>query len=974
MTKLLCPPELWPAFSTLLDEALELSEGERPRWLASLGAEHAAVRPWLTKVLASNPGTLDTGFMESLVVSDPEPPEFTAGQQIGPYRLIRRLGTGGMGEVWLASRSDGTLNRQVALKLPHTHLLAGVIRRRFERERDILAALSHPNIAQLYDAGVADALHPYLAMECVDGVSINEHCRDAKLSLERRLELFLQVLDAVGYAHGRLIAHRDLKPSNILVTRDGRVKLLDFGIAKLLSGETEGHMTQLTRVGMAMATPGYAAPEQLAGEPITVAVDLYALGVILHELLTGQRPFRTLRKTSPQRTDAPRASSRIEGGHAESIGGMDSKQLRRALSGDLDAIIAKALEADPLRRYGTAEAFALDIRLSRAHRPISALRIGPKTLTLKFVRRHRLGVAMAAILLVVLIGGSSGIGWYAVRADHEAERAAREAQRAAREAQRAEREAQRATSIKDFLIGVFRASDPRIAADKPRGEITARELLDASAKRIESSFEQQPATQVELLGVTADIYRELDETSRSAALYARESELANKYLGPTDGHAIDGLLGQAYDADADGDDERALALLAQADPLIRQAHLDGTAARARWLLMRGEALFADAAKIDDAEASLQSAAALFKAVAPKDPNYANALIDLGSLAVDRSKYAVAAGYYQQVIDIAQPGSQMEGALLLANQGLAMSLRRLGDFTGAAAAFEHGTDIAARTYGRDSNLYWMISSDYAQFRYERGERETALGAFETLLQSLPDRRTAFRNATDALEAAQVLRKYGHCLAVDGQGVRSVQLLERAQGLLAKSASRAFDVGRLQLDLGTAFAAADRAAEARAAFTAGIANLRLRKAPALKMASAEDSFGRFLLSQKDPLGAEAAFNEALRLSAGKASESAISAQAGLAAIAVSRADTDTALSASGRAMEQLSNVEGYYDIRLEPYVWGIRVRALTLAGTDAAAHALADRTRTAAALYYAPGSKEIREADGLLRNFNRRAALR
>jgi len=304
----------------------------------------------------------------------------------------------------------------------------------------------------------------------------------------------------------------------------------------------------------------------------------------------------------------------------------------------------------------------------------------------------------------------------------------------------------------------------------------------------------------------------------------------------------------------------------------------------------------------------------------------------------------------------------------------MSLRRLGDFTGAAAAFEHGTDIAARTYGRDSNLYWMISSDYAQFRYERGERETALGAFETLLQSLPDRRTAFRNATDALEAAQVLRKYGHCLAVDGQGVRSVQLLERAQGLLAKSASRAFDVGRLQLDLGTAFAAADRAAEARAAFTAGIANLRLRKAPALKMASAEDSFGRFLLSQKDPLGAEAAFNEALRLSAGKASESAISAQAGLAAIAVSRADTDTALSASGRAMEQLSNVEGYYDIRLEPYVWGIRVRALTLAGTDAAAHALADRTRTAAALYYAPGSKEIREADGLLRNFNRRAALR
>jgi serine/threonine-protein kinase len=973
MTKLPCPAELWPAFSTLLDQALELSEGERPRWLASLGAEHAAVRPWLAKVLASNPGTLDTDFMQSLVVS-PEPPEFAVGQQIGPYRLIRRLGTGGMGEVWLASRTDGTLNREVALKLPHTHLLAGVIRRRFERERDILAALSHPNIAQLYDAGVAAGQHPYLAMECVDGLSINEHCREAKLSLDRRLDLFLQVLDAVGYAHGRLIAHRDLKPSNILVTRDERVKLLDFGIAKLLTGETDVNMTQLTHMGTAMATPGYAAPEQLAGEPITVAVDLYALGVILHELLTGQRPFRTVRKTAQQPTDAPRASSRIEGGHAGSIGGMESRQLRRALTGDLDAIIAKALESDPLRRYGTAQAFALDIRLSREHRPISARRIGPKTLTLKFVRRHRLGVGMGVMLLLVLVGGSAGIGWYAVRAEHEAQRAEREARRAEREAQRAASEAQRATSIKDFLVGVFRASDPRIAADKPRGEITARELLDASAKRIESSFEQQPATQIELLGVTADIYRELDETSSSAALYAREAELADKLLGPTDPHTIDGLLGQAENADADGNDERALALLARAEPLIHKAHLDDTAIRARWLLMRGEALFADAARIDDAEASLQSAATLFKAIAPNDPNYPNALIDLGTLAVQRSKYALAAGYFQQVINIAQPGSQMEGGLLLANQGLAMSLRRLGDFTGAAAAFEHGTEIAERTYGHDSRLYWMISSDFAQFRYERGQRDTALGDFEKLLQSLPDWRTAFRNATDAMEAAQVLRKYGHCLAVDGQAGRSVQLLERAQGLLKNAATRAFDAGRLQIDLGVAYAAVGRVAEARAAFSAGIASLQLQQAPSNKMASAENSLGRFLLAQKDPLGAEAAFNRALSLSAGQVGESAIAAQAGLAAIAVSRADADSALSASARAMEQLGHIEGYYDIRLEPYVWGIRARALTLAGDDDAARKLAIRTREAASKYYAPGSLEIRQADGLLRNSPRHAALR
>src|SRR5882757_1012624 len=387
MAKLPCPPELWPEFSALLDQALELPESERPTWLASLGTEHAAVRPWVVKVMASNSGTLELDLMKTPLTDEPAPSEFLQGTRVGPYLLKQRLGSGGMGEVWLASRNDGTLNRRVALKLPHTHLLAGVLRRRFERERDILAALSHPHIAQLYDAGVADSKHPYLAMEWVDGVSINEHCQDTKLSLERRVGLFLQILDAVGYAHGQLVAHRDLKPSNILVTRDDKVKLLDFGIAKLLTGDTEIGETQLTRIGHCIATPGYAAPEQLTGAPVTVAVDLYALGVVLHELLTGQRPVRGMRKGATDSGDMPRASSRIESGHPETVGGLDARQLRRALTGDLDAIIAKALEADPMRRYRSAEAFALDLDRSRQHLPISARRISPTTLGLKFVRR-----------------------------------------------------------------------------------------------------------------------------------------------------------------------------------------------------------------------------------------------------------------------------------------------------------------------------------------------------------------------------------------------------------------------------------------------------------------------------------------------------------------------------------------------------------------------------------------------------------
>jgi serine/threonine-protein kinase len=952
MAKLPCPPELWPAFSALLDEALDIPETGRSQWLASLGAEHAEVRPWLVKVLATGAATRETGLLDALVIDDVAP-EFAAGQLVGPYRLTKRLGIGGMGEVWLASRSDGTLTRQIALKLPHIHLLAGVVRRRFERERDILAALSHPRIAHLYDAGVDEAQNPYLAMEWVDGVAINEYCRDAKVPLERRLNLFLQVLDAVGHAHGRLIAHRDLKPSNILVTPEERVKLLDFGIAKLLDGDAQRGATQMTRVGACMATPAYAAPEQLAGEPITAAVDLYALGVILHELLTGQRPFRDNRKTSSERTDAGRASARIASGYAAYVGGLDTAQLRRALSGDLDAIIAKALEVDPARRYASAEAFAQDIRRSRDHRPISALRIGTTTLALKFLRRHWIGAAMTAAFLVLIIGGSAGIAWQAVRA---------------------ERAAQRATTIKDFLIGVFRANDPRIAADKPRGEITARALLDASAKRIESSFAQEPATQVELLGVTADIYRELEETQRSNALYARETQLASRYYGSADPHSIDGLIGQADVADNDGDDVRALALLLQADPLIRQAHLEKSPIRARWLLIRGESLFGDAAKADEAQASLEASAALFKAVAPRDPRYVDALIDLGSLFLERSQFFSSADYYQRAIAAAQANPQLEGDLLNPYAGLALARASLGDFAGAAAAFARGTEIAERTYGRETQSYWRIASDWAQFRYVRGERQAALAAFDTLLQILPRGQAEFRNATDAMEAAHVLRKYGYCLAIDGQGARAVQLLEHAQALLTNSAPHAFDSGRLQLDLGTAYQAAGRIAEARQALRAALTDWKAQKAPASKLASALERWGRFLLSQKDPSGAASAFDEATSMSEGHATEAAVLSRAGLAAIAVSTGDARAALSASKSAMDQLGHVEGYYDIRVEPYIWGIRARSLLLAGEPEAARALARKARDAASVYYAPDAAALIEADAMLRDIPTRASLR
>ena len=941
MTKLPCPPDLWPAFSALLDEAMDVPDRERPAWLAALGSEHAAVRPWLARVITTAAAAPEPHFLQT-PAGESADPELRAGARIGPYLLQERLGSGGMGEVWLAARSDGSLNRQIALKLPHVHLMAGVLRRRFERERDILAGLSHPHIAQLYDAGVADSQHPYLAMEWVDGIAINEHCRRNKLPIEARLDLILQVLDAVGHAHAKLIAHRDLKPSNIMVTRDAQVKLLDFGIAKLLVEDTGGGATQLTRVGTCLATPAYAAPEQLAGRPITAAVDLYALGVILHELLTGQRPHREKPNGSSGPGDAARASTRIDSAHAPFVGGLEPRQLRRALSGDLDAIIAKALEADPARRYRSAEAFAQDIDASRQHRPISALRVTPATVALKFMRRHWIGAAMTAGLALALIGGSAGIAWQAVRA---------------------QREAQRATTIKDFLIGVFRASDPRIAADKPRGEITARELLDVSTQQIESGFAQQPETQIELLGVTADIYRELDETQRSSALYAREADLAARYEGAADSHAIDGLLGQAYNARLNGDHAHCLEMLAQADPLLRRGRLDHTALRARWLLIRGEALMDDPGRGDDAQTALEAAVAIFKTVSPGDPRYADALSDLGNLTLERFQFAQSAAYYRQAIAVSSAGPPLQGSLLWPTAGLALALEHLGDFDGAAAAFERGADIAEHTYGRDSHNYWAIASDWAQFRYEqRGEREAALAAFETLVKELPD-RTRFRNATDARETALVLRKYGHCLATDGQGARSLQLLEQAQALQKQSGARAGNAGYLQLDFAKAYEALGRIPEAQAAFLSALDALLVQGVPALREITHE-RWGRFLLSQNDPSDAYREFEEVLRLSDGHPRASAIFARAGIAAIAASGGDVRAAVENSGRAMDQLDHIEGGFDIRIRPYVWGVRAEALLMAGDSDSAVQLAQRARSAALRFYAPESAAVEQAQRIV----------
>jgi serine/threonine protein kinase/TolB-like protein/Flp pilus assembly protein TadD len=398
--------------SELLDQAIELDTAARRRWLEELSPDNRdlaeALRGALFPEAASaldSPAALpngEGGGAEKTPASGLAP-----GQRIGPYELERILGSGGMAEVWLAKRADGAFRRDVALKLPMVSRLQKDLEERFSRERDILASLEHPNIARLYDGGIDAQGLPYLAMEYVPGAALTTWCDAKRLGIANRLTLMRQVLDAVQYAHERLVIYRDLKPSNILVSEAGEVRLLDFGVAKLLE-ETDG--ASLTRIYGRALTPDYASPELLRGDAIDPRSDIYSLGVVLYELLTGNRPYALKAGASLGTLEQTIATVVVKWPSAqlEERAGADrgttQEKLAQELRGDLDVITLKALAKDPSERYENAAAMAEDLERYSQHRPIGA-RPAPVTHRLKkFVRRNRPLVLLGAIALIAVVG------------------------------------------------------------------------------------------------------------------------------------------------------------------------------------------------------------------------------------------------------------------------------------------------------------------------------------------------------------------------------------------------------------------------------------------------------------------------------------------------------------------------------------------------------------------------------------------
>ncbi|MFQ5572027.1 MAG: tetratricopeptide repeat protein, partial [Rhodothermales bacterium] len=701
------PSERWQQVAGLLESALAMPPEQRTPFLDQACPDDPDLRREVAILLNAHDQAGDflqeidadqaTALIESVGGAA------TEGQRIGPYQLVRELGRGGMGAVFLARRADEQFEQQVALKLIKRGMDSEAILRRFLHERQILARLHHPNVARLLDGGVSDEDRPYFAMEYVEGVPLTDYCDGHRLDVEARLRLFEKVCRAVQYAHTNLVVHRDLKPSNMLVTEKGELKLLDFGIAKLLGhDETEAGEGTLTEAGLRVMTPEYAAPEQIRGETITTATDVYALGVVLYELLTGHRPYQFERRTpeevahvigeaQPERPSTAVSQSaevRRGDGTTETITpegvsrarGTQPERLRRRLSGDLDTVVLKALRKEPERRYASAEAFVEDIRRHLAGLPVTAQKDTLAYRASKFVRRHTVGVAASAALAMLAI---LAVGFAVAMALQQAKTA---------------QEATKTEQVKDFLVSLFEMSDP----DASKGEtITAREMLDAGAARIETELADQPEVQAEMMDMMGEVYWKLGLYDPAQPLFERALTLRRTLLGNEHEDVATSLNNLALLLYEKGDYDTAEPLfreaLAMRRKLLGQEHPDVAISLNHLAL-----LLQRTGDYDAAEPLYREALAMKrKLLGEEHPSIAIGLNNLALLLRDKGDYDAAVPFLREAVAMWRKVQGEEHTDLATGlQNLASLLRRKGDYAAAEPLYREALVMRRKLLGRE----------------------------------------------------------------------------------------------------------------------------------------------------------------------------------------------------------------------------------------------------------------------------------
>lgn len=774
-------------------------------------------------------GARSHGFLETIdavqassLLRESAAPE---AARVGPYAIVREVGRGGMGVVYLAERAvrdeKAQFDQQVALKLVKRGMDSDAILHRFINERQILARLEHPHIARLLDGGVTDDGQPYFAMEYVAGTPITSFCDNHRLNIDVRLRLFVDACRAVQYAHQNLVVHRDLKPSNVLVIprpdvpgSGGHVKLLDFGIAKVLGAEGGASDAVVTETDMRVMTPEYAAPEQVRGEPVTTATDVYALGVILYELLSGRRPYQVGRRTFGEIEEAvlqaeptlpSMAIRRVEeirhtDGTSETVTpervstarGTQPDRLRRRLAGDLDTIVQKALRKEPERRYSSAGALADDLLRHLAGMPVSARKdtLGYRART--FIRRHRAGLAAATLVLVSLAGGLGAALW---------------------QARETAQEAAKAEEVKEFLMRLFETSDP----DVSKGEtITARELLDNGAARIEQELAAQPEVQGEMMRVMGEIYSRLglyEDAERLNRQALAQFRSLHGETHPDVAHSLHALgTVMREKGDYDGAESLLRESLAMRRRLLARDHPDIAAALQdlAWTLRYKS-------DYEGAEQLIREALAINrKQFGAEREEVATGLYNLASIRGDRSDYAESERLHREALNlrrkllggenlaVAQSLNMLAGALRslgdveeaesMYREALAMRRKLLGDAHPAVGASMNDLALVLltrRAYEEAESLFRQVLANYrARLGEEHPFVATALNNLATTLRDKGDLDAAvatFRDAvalqrkllgSESVDTAKSLWTLAEALRLSGEYVESERLNREA----------------------------------------------------------------------------------------------------------------------------------------------------------------------------------------------------
>jgi eukaryotic-like serine/threonine-protein kinase len=714
------PPARWPAVSSLLDAALDLPDEARTGWLEQLDRDQPELAPAVRALLSAHARRETGDFLERgprLPTID-EPAELQPGDDIGPYRLLRPLGAGGMAHVWLAERSDGALDRQVALKLPQRFVWRPGLAERFTRERDILARLEHPHIARLYDAGVSSSEGPggglpYLVLEHVQGTSLTAYCDGRRLGTRARLALAMQVADAVQYAHTRLVIHRDLKPSNILVTEAGDVRLLDFGVAKLLVDET-AERTQLTKRAGRAFTPEYASPEQVRGEALGTASDVYSLGVVLYELLCGQRPYRLRHDSAAQLEQAildadPAPPSTGLDERAALLRATSLRRLRRELRGELDTIVLKALRKQPAERYANVAELLEDLRRQRDHEPVLARPESAFYRGRKFVLRNRLAVGAGSVVALALVGASGVSAW---------------------QAGIAQRQAQRALAVQTFLTDIFKSNSDAQGDPLKARQTTARELLDIGAARIERHLQADPEGRAQVLELLGDMYYDLGLDAEAAALYHRRVDAMRQAHGARDAQVARALADYAQQLDHLGRDDEQKRALEEAKSILDALGDHDSTARARLL----HATAATDEYAPGAAELARGAVAIYRRQRELPDELPNALNTLGEALHVAGDLPGAEAAFRDALALLQRRPKAS-AVLLASLTLARVQSLQQKIAAADASYRLALQTALQANGETHVDTLHVRSWYAAHLHRTGRRAEAWPVIERARETL-----------------------------------------------------------------------------------------------------------------------------------------------------------------------------------------------------------------------------------------------